>query len=246
MCSRLMLAAALYVLALAPAAVRADTPVYIDQVAPLYFQQDGNNHGLLYELVEEMAKRVGNQGPITPLPLMRLRSQISLHPDALGTLWRLPELEPQYRWWFKLFDAKFYLIASARSTVDISSIEAARQLRIGVILGSPAELAARRAGFRDIQVSTNQEGIARKLDLGRIDVWLGSPRVVQAVCARIGIPIANFRMGKQIAALDLYLASAPTFNPDEAERWRLALEKMKKDGAYDAILAKYPDSFGKK
>jgi polar amino acid transport system substrate-binding protein len=213
--------------------------VYVDGVAPLAYSEDGKQQGLLYELLSEMARRVHHSGPISPMPLKRQRVLLRNDQDAIGTLWRLPEWENDYTWWVKLFDSSFFMVAAPGSSVDISSIGAALDLRVGVILGSPAEVLARRLGFRNIQTSTSAESNARKLALGRIDVWIATPRVLRAAQASLGKSLQHPRMGELVGKVGLHLVSSPEFNPREGEKWKVAFESMQKDGSYAAIMKKY-------
>jgi len=215
--------------------------VYIDGVDPLAYSEDGRQQGLLHELLSELARRVHHSGPISPMPLKRQRVLLQNNPEAIGTLWRLPELEPDYIWWVKLFDASFFMVAAPGSGVDISSINTALDLRVGVILGSPAEMLARRIGFRNIQTSTSAESNARKLALGRIDIWIATPRVLRAAQARLGKSLENPRMGELVGKVGLHLVSAPQFDRREGEKWKTAFESMQKDGSYVSIMKKYDD-----
>ena len=232
-------AVACFLLLLLANPARSESVIYIDGVAPLAYTVDGKQQGLLYELLSEMAHRVHHAGPITPMPLKRQRVLLQMRPDAIGTLWRFPELESDYLWWIKLFDSSFFLIAAPGSKVDISSVTAARDLRVGVILGSPAEIFARRSGFRNIQTAANAESNARKLALGRIDVWIATPRVLRAAQATIGPALANPRIGEQIGKAELYLASSREFDPREGEKWKAAFESMQKDGSYAQIMKRF-------
>ncbi|NGZ87064.1 substrate-binding periplasmic protein [Duganella aceris] len=230
-------------LLLASAAVAHGEPVvYVDGVDPMAYSENGKQQGLLFELLSEMAQRVHHAGPIAPMPLKRQRVLLRSRHDAIGTLWRFPEMEGQYIWWVKLFDSSFYMVAAGGSTVDISSVEAALDMRVGVILGSPAELFARRAGFRNIQTSVSAESNARKLALGRIDIWIATPRVLRAAQTRLGKVLAEPRVGGQIGKAGLYLVSSPEFDPREGEKWKAAFEAMQQDGSYARIVKKFDDA----
>jgi polar amino acid transport system substrate-binding protein len=232
-------ACVLFVLA---GAANSEPVVYVDGVDPMAYSENGKQQGLLFELMSEMAHRVNHTGPIAPMPLKRQRVLLQSRQDAIGTLWRFPEIEGQYIWWVKLFDSSFYMVAARGSTVDISSIGAALDLRVGVILGSPAEVLARRAGFRNIQTSVTAESNARKLALGRIDVWIATPRVLRAAQTRLGKALANPRVGEQIGKAGLYLVSSPEFDPREGEKWKSAFEAMQRDGSYARILKKFDEA----
>lgn len=213
--------------------------VYVDLVEPLAFRADGAQHGLLFDLMTEMGRRAHHVGPVTPLPLMRQRVLLKHRADAIGTLWRFDEIEHDYRWWCKLFDSNFVMVAAKASTVDISTVQAAKDLRIGVILGSPAELLAHQIGFLHIETAFNAESNARKLLLGRIDIWIAAPSVVRATQARLGRPLAAFRISETIGRHGLYVASSKNFAPDEAASWIAAFESMQRDGSYAQITKRY-------
>lgn len=229
-------------LAQALAAAPAPQPIYVDQVRPLCFHEGGQAKGLLLDLISEMARRNHADYAITPLPLLRIRATLRQDRAAIGTLWRLPELEQQYQWWFKLMDASFVMLARHDTSFDLSSVQAARNLKVGVLLGSPAEIVAQRVGFRHVESSASVEGIARKLLLGRIDIWIASPRVFRSVYQQLHQQVPPLRMSQEIARLDLYLASAPGWTAEQIAPWRDAFDAMKKDQSYAAILAKYPDA----
>lgn len=226
--------------ALVEKAAAATENFYIDRVPPLAYTEDGIQRGLLWDLSTEMARRVSYTGPITPMPLKRQRLLLSTQSNVIGTMWRYPENEGRYRWLVKLFDFSFFLVAAPDSKVDISSIDAARSLRIGVILGSPAEMLVRRLGFQNIQTSANAETNARKLALGRIDIWIATPAVLMAAQAAVGSALPAPRIGIAIGRLGLYLVSAADYDQQQGEKWSAAFTSMQKDGHYLQIMRKYP------
>ena len=213
--------------------------VYVDQIEPLAFTVDGDQQGLLYELLTELSRRVHHTGQVTPLPLKRQRHLLQSRTDTLGTLWRFPEIESDYHWWCKLLDSPFVMAAAPDSTVDISSVATAKHLRVGVILGSPAEILAHRLGFKNIQTAASADSNARKLALGRIDIWIASPRVIRAAQARLGGELKNLRVSEGIATYGVYLASSPRFDAREGEKWKSAFDSMQRDGTVALIRKKY-------
>jgi ABC-type amino acid transport substrate-binding protein len=226
-------------LLLAASAARSEPRVYIDRVAPLAYSVNGVQQGLLHDLMSEMARRAQYAGAITPMPLLRQRFLISSHDDAIGTIWRMAENEDKYRWWCKLFEFSFVMVAAPGSSADISSIEAAKDLRVGVILGSPAEDMARRSGFRNIQTANNAVANLGKLELGRIDIWIAAPLVLKATEAEAGRSLAALRIGKPVGKIGLYLASSHNFDARQGEKWKAAFGSMQKDGSYAQIMKKY-------
>ncbi|TFW31373.1 substrate-binding periplasmic protein [Duganella callida] len=210
--------------------------VYIDDVAPLYYRVNGIPQGLLYDMMTEMGRRAQYGGQIVPLPLKRLHHLLSTDNDAIGTMWRTAESEDRHRWLCKLYDTSFFLVAARDSHADISSLEAARHLRIGVILGSPAETVAHSSGLQNIQSATNAESNLRKLALGRIDAWIATSLVLKATQQKLGEAAGTLRTGKELGRIGLYLVSAPGAAPQLTAKWQSACASMQKDGSAAAII----------
>src|SRR5471030_671277 len=203
--------------ALAPACAADLPPVYINNLAPFAYEDHGVMKGVIYDLVNEIARRAG----------------------ALAVVWRQPENADSYTWIVKLLDERMMLVASRDSHVDISSIAAARHLRAGVVLGSPADVIAHRLGFEHIEAVSTAESNALKLAAGHIDVWLAVPGVVDYGQRRIGADPSAVRYGAQIEPVSMYLACAQRCDKTEAARLRAIVDAMIKDGSYARILHQY-------
>src|SRR5471032_47165 len=156
---------------LAPACAADLPPVYINNLAPFSYEEQGVMKGVIYDLISEIASRAGTGNAVNPMPFKRITARLSEHPEALAAVWRQPENEANYTWIAKLLDERMMLVASRDSHVDIASIDAARHLRAGVVLGSPADVIAHRLGFEHIEAVASAESNARKLAAGHIAVW---------------------------------------------------------------------------
>jgi len=67
-------------------------------------------------------------------------------PQAIGVFARMADREFSFTWLCPLLTEDVLLIADARSLADISSVEAAKGLRVGVLRASPSESSARALG----------------------------------------------------------------------------------------------------
>jgi len=225
--------------ALAPACAADLPPVYINNLAPFAYEDHGVMKGVIYDLVNEIARRAGAGASVNPLPFKRITAHLSDHPDALAVVWRQPENDSRYTWIVKLLDERMMLVARRDSQVDISSVAAARHLRAGVVLGSPADVIAHRLGFEHIEAVSTAESNALKLAAGHIDVWLAVPGVVDYGQRRIGADPSAVRYGAQIEPVSMYLACAQHCDKVEAARLRAIVDAMARDGSYAAILRRY-------
>jgi polar amino acid transport system substrate-binding protein len=236
----LALAASMVPAAAAAAAAEAAPQLYMNNLAPFVVDHSSRQpSGLVYELLDQMIQRTASGYQITPLPFKRMAAQMSGLPNTLGVMWRLPENNTSYQWIVKLLDYELVLAVRSGSQFDISSPQAARRLRIGVVLGSPAEAIARRNGFQHIEVAATVESNARKLALGRIDAWIAVPQVIEAGQRAIGGSLADLRLSQQIDHISMYLSCSLQCDSVDFERWRAAVTSMKKDGSYSRIVARY-------
>jgi len=214
-------------------------PVYINNLAPFAYDDHGVMKGVIYDLISEIARRAGTGNTVNPMPFKRITARLSEHPEALAAVWRQPENEANYTWIAKLLDERMMLVASRDSHVDIASIDAARHLRAGVVLGSPADVIAHRLGFEHIEAVASAESNARKLAAGHIDVWLVVPGVADYGQRRIGSDSSAIRYGAQVEPVSMYLACAQRCDKTEAARLRAIVDAMTKDGSYARILRQY-------
>lgn len=231
--TRLIACAAL----LASAGAGAETAVYVGNIAPFSFPPEHGERGVLYDLMHEIALRAGHSGEVQVVPLRRELEILRLNPNALGVLARVPDREARYRWIVPLLREHALVITSAGSHADISTLDAARRLRVGVLLGGPSESAARRFGFTHIEATTSVANNARKLAVGRLDalVVLGGVAAVKDVAGKS----LRWREGVVLESTDIYLAGNPAFDAARAQAWQAAFKTMRQDGSYQRIVGHY-------
>jgi len=226
-------------MAIGPAAALDQVQLYINNAPPFSYLDEGRDAGLVYELLEQMAVRAGVRSSISSVPFKRIEVELKLRPNSLAAVWRQPEVELSYIWIVKLLEEPAMLVARSDTFGDISSIDAAKKLRVGVVLGSPAELIARRLGFQHIEIATTAISNARKLQQGRIDAWIAVPSVITAAQQKIGSNLHALRFGRPIENISMYLSCAAPCNNIAINRWKRAIVSMKKDGSFAQIVQKY-------
>lgn len=134
------------------------------------------------------------------------------------------------------FDGRSAIDADARSRVNISSIEAARGLRVGGLRASLSESAARQLGFTHIEAVEHAEDNARKLAIGRLDAVLSLRFVAAHGQLRDGLSQDLLRYGAKVQKVEFFLAGAAHLDPVEAERWRAACARLRQAGRHALLL----------
>ncbi|WP_296001705.1 ABC transporter substrate-binding protein [Rugamonas sp.] len=221
------------------AAAHAETMLYVGNVAPYAYPDGAPRRGLMYELIHETALRAGHSGTVHVVPLRRQIAMLRTQRDSLGSITRLAEREMNYSWPVKLMQEPITLVTRRDARIDISSVDAAKGLRIGVMLGGPAEALARRIGFADIQTTTNTANNVAKLMAGRIDAIVVLGGLFATDQAMSGVNVDTLRDGAVLGRVDVYLAGAPGMAPAEAQKWTAAFQALRRDGGYRRIMLRY-------
>jgi len=220
-------------------AARAETTLYVGNVAPYAYLEGAPQRGLVYELIHETALRAGHSGVVHVVPLRRQIEMLLHEADSLGSVTRLPEREALFSWPVKLMQEPIALVTLTGSAIDISSVPAAKRLRVGVMLGGPAEAVARRIGFAQIQTTTNNQNNVSKLIAGRIDAIVVLGGLFATVEAMPDASAPHLREGAVLDRVDVYLAGAPGMASAEMQKWSDAFQALRRDGGYARIMQRY-------
>lgn len=221
--------------------------VYSTNIAPFFYTHDDAAHGdaprpgmgAINELLTLAAREAGRPLDIRALPFKRLQALLDTRPQTLAVMWRLPEFEHSRVWVSKLLTEQLVVLLRNDSVLETSDPAALRQLRIGVVLGGPAEMAVRRLGFTHIETAATAESNVRKLAVGRIDAWVGFRSVANATLHQMGSSMDAVRVGPVLQNMDLYLTCGLHCDEQEVSRWRTAFALLRKAGRQQSLLGRY-------
>lgn len=207
----------------------------------IYCAVDGAGaKGLACDVMEEVARRAGHSGTVEVLPVARAQEVLRVPGNFFITpMVKDPALEKVNHFFAKLVDDEFVFVGLQGSKLDISSVDAARHLNIGVLRASSAIPIAKARGISQFEEVAQQELNARKLASGRIDAWLSSWNGARAAARLAGIDPATLRKGAVLGTVSFYLAASIGIDKAELGKWQAAFEAMQKDGTLARILKKY-------
>jgi polar amino acid transport system substrate-binding protein len=218
--------------------VTAELPPFCYHRPPPTVSEIGEPRGLVYEVVREMAKRIGHSGNIEFMGWTRAQELALIDPDVgILALTRSPEREPFYNWMVNIVTDDLVLVGG--SGVDVSSLEAVHDRPTGVLRTSGAEALLRERHFARIEPTSEEWVNALKLRDRQIDAWLAPRLMVLYGWREIGGDAATLNIGQIVRRSEIYFAASRDIPEAEAERWRDAFEKVKADGTYNRILAAY-------
>jgi polar amino acid transport system substrate-binding protein len=238
-------------LMLMAASVRAALPddykvvLLTENFPPFNMAEDGKNYaadrnvtGINADIVREMFKRAGIAYSLTlRFPWERIYNQVLERPDqGLFSTTYTPEREPLFKWVGPLASTGWVLLAPPGSPLRLSSLEQARQYRIGAYKNDAVSQHLESKGFEPINSLRDQENIGKLLK-GQIDLWATTDPVGPYLAKQDGVSglatVLRFNDAQLFLALNKQ-------TPDEVvSRLQKALNEMKEDGAIDAIMRRY-------
>lgn len=247
MLKRLVLAFAGVTLLLAGTARAADTSlVLLTENFPPYnmakngknFALDENINGIAVDIVREIFKRADISYSLTlRFPWERIY-KLALENPGYGVfvMARLPEREKLFKWVGPIGPDDWIMLAKADSKIALDSLEQARQYRIGAYKGDAIAETLAKQGLKPIVVLRDQDN-ARKLLNGQIDLWATGDPAGRYLARQEGVN--DLKTVLRFNSAELYLALNKNVPDDVVARLQAALDELRKEGAVDAILARY-------
>ncbi|MBD9465136.1 MULTISPECIES: ABC transporter substrate-binding protein [unclassified Pseudomonas] len=247
MLKRLVLAFAGATLLLAGTVRAADTSlVLLTENFPPYnmakngknFAQDENIHGIAVDIVREIFKRADISYSLTlRFPWERIY-KLALESPGYGVfvMARLPEREKLFKWVGPIGPDDWIMLAKADSKIALDSLEQARQYKIGAYKGDAIAETLAKQGLKPIVVLRDQDN-ARKLVNGQIDLWATGDPAGRYLARQEGV--TDLKTVLRFNSAELYLALNKDVPDDVVARLQAALDELRKEGAVDAIMARY-------
>ncbi|MBJ2347721.1 MULTISPECIES: substrate-binding periplasmic protein [Pseudomonas] len=202
------------------------------------FAQDENIHGIAVDIVREIFKRADITYSLTlRFPWERIY-KLALEKPGYGVfvMARLPEREKLFKWVGPIGPDDWVMLAKADSKIALGSLEQARQYRIGAYKGDAIAETLAKQGLKPIVVLRDQDN-ARKLVNGQIDLWATGDPAGRYLARQEGV--SDLRTVLRFNSAELYLALNKDVPDGVVARLQKALDELRKEGAVDAIMARY-------
>ncbi|MGN5583532.1 ABC transporter substrate-binding protein [Stutzerimonas sp. Brlt_13] len=181
-------------------------------------------------------KRAGIPYTLTlRFPWSRLQQLAEKTPGfAVFSLSRTPEREPKYKWVGPLSEIQIVLLKRPDSPIQISSLEEARQYRIGSKDGS---VGSQYLISRGIEVQSSLIDTPAKLKAGQFDLWATTNPSGEYEAKQAGVgPLA---VALTLSRVDLYLAMNKETPDEVVEKLQRTLDQMKQEGLLQQAARRY-------
>ena len=249
-CAKVVRAFTLAVLSCAVLSAHADSPLRVvtEEAPPYNMTVDGKITGLSTDVVRAVLDEVGMQAPIQSMPWARAYD-IALNAEnvLIYSITRTPQREKLFKWVGAVASTGWYMYARADRNIQLQDLDDARKYQIATVSEDAGEQYLLAKGFsigKNLQSSGKYDVGYKKLKLGRVDLLildeLGAYHMVRqagddphkTLVRALSLPDLS-RDGEIGMAFSLK-------TPDVlVERFRRALEKIKKNGTYERLQKKW-------
>jgi polar amino acid transport system substrate-binding protein len=200
------------------------------------FAKEGAISGIDAEVVAALFKRAGVPYAMTlRFPWSRLQQLAEKTPGfAVFSLSRTPEREPKYKWVGPLSEIQIVLLKTPESQIQVSSLDAAKQYRIGSKDGS---VGSQYLINRGVEVQSSLIDTPAKLKAGQFDLWATTNPSGEYEAKQAGVgPLA---VALTLSRVDLYLALNKETPDAVVEKLQRTLDQMKQEGLLQQAAQRY-------
>lgn len=210
------------------------------EFAPYYtiLEEGKPPYGFSYELLQELARRVGSSTEVEILPVPRAVDAMMKTPNRLGTATQTEARMPQFTWIAEV--ATDRLVVAAPRGKRVARLEdLPRDARLGVLLGSTMQQRAYDSGFTQVSPVRAESLNLAKLLGGRLDAWLSYASLIKWECARAACPADSLEYSEPFGLFRFYLVTSVETREEVYAPYRDAFRAMRADGTYDRLIRKY-------
>ncbi|OZY43205.1 amino acid ABC transporter substrate-binding protein [Pseudomonas fragi] len=202
------------------------------------FAQNDNIEGIAVDILRETFKRADISYSMTlRFPWERIY-HLALENPGYGVFVtaRVPEREKLFKWVGPIGPDDWVLLARGDSPIALTSLEQARQYRVGAYKGDAIALSLEKQGLAPVIVLRDQDN-ARKLQAGQIDLWATGAPAGQFLARQVGI--SGFKTVLRFHQAELYLALNKDVPDELVSKLQKALDELRAEGVLQKISAKY-------
>lgn len=206
-----------------------------------YMEKNGGITGQSTEIVEEILSRLNKKAAIELLSWSKGYNAALTEPNAvLYSMGINEERRPLFKWAGPIGSFDYVLYAKSGSGIEINSLDAAKKAgKIGVVKDDARQQFLSDSDFQNLAILADDETCIKELMKGEIDLWFGSSQNAEYLAEKAGYSSGDIIPVYPVRSNELYIAFNPEIPEDTVEKWQNAINSMKADGTYDAILDKY-------
>ncbi len=206
--------------------------ILTENLPPLNYVENGVLVGPSVEIVKEIQKKVGSLEPIQVYPWSRAYKMALENKNViLFGMTYSKERHDKFKWVGPLATKRDILVAKKGSGITINTIEDAKKVKqIGTLRDDTRGRLLESYGFTNLDPVSDEQLNAKKLALGRIDLWAYKIPGMRTVCELAGVDHTEFHEVYHLREIDLMIAFSKKTSDLIVKRWKDAFDALSSDG----------------
>jgi polar amino acid transport system substrate-binding protein len=238
---KLFLMVASMVLLAGQSVLSAELTILTENLPPLNYVENGVLVGPSVEIVKEIQRRVRSQEQIQVYPWARAY-KMALEDEnvILFGMTHTKVRQDKFKWVGPLATKRDILVAKKGSGIKIKDLEDAKKVkRIGTLRDDTRGRLLKRHGFTNLEPVSDEQLNAKKLALGRIDLWAYKIPGLRTVCDLAGVDYTEFEEVCHLRESNLMIAFSKKTSDSIVQKWRDAFNEILADGTIMQIRKKW-------
>lgn len=217
--------------------------ILTEEWPPFNYTENGELTGFATQIIKLVMKELRLSYKIEVLPGSRGLKVLDKGPRVMFySFIKTPERKSSYKWIGPLAEQSIYFFKKKGSQLQIKNLEDAK--RVGRVCSRDMGLvftALKTAGFTNLDVGVNPEGIYLKTVHGRCDLAIGETALGVAYWLKKSnlSPDSLEQTPVKISSSPLYIVASKDIPDEEILRWQGALNKIISSREYTRLLDAY-------
>jgi polar amino acid transport system substrate-binding protein len=206
--------------------------ILTENLPPLNYVDNGVLVGPSVEIVREIQKKIGSEEPIQVYPWSRAYKMAEEEKNVvLFGMTYTKVRQNKFKWVGPLAIKRDILVAKRNSGITIDSLEDAKTVkRIGILLDDTRGRLLASHGFKNLEPVSDEQLNAKKLALGRLDLWAYKIPGLRTVCDLAGIDHTQFKEVYHLREIELMIAFSKKTSDAIVKKWQKAFDELTADG----------------
>ena len=206
--------------------------ILTENLPPLNYVDNGVLVGPSVETVKAIQKKVGSLEPIQVYPWSRAYKMALEEKNVIlfGMTYSKVRHD-KFKWVGPLATKRDILVAKKASGITIRTAEDAKKVKqIGTLRDDTRGRLLESYGFTNLEPVSDEQLNAKKLALGRIDLWAYKIPGLRTVCDLAGVDYTQFEEVYHLREIDLMIAFSKKTSDAIVKKWQDAFDELVTDG----------------
>ena len=222
-------------------ALAGNLTILTENLPPLNYLKGDVLVGPSVEIVREIQRRVGSHEQIEVYPWARAyKTALEEENVVLFSMTYTEDRHDKFKWIGPVAKKRDILVAKKGSGIRIKSLKDAKNVkRIGTVRDDTKEILLKSLGFTNLEPVSDELQNAKKLALGRIDLWVYKKPGLRTVCELARVDYDEVEEVFHLREIELMIAFSKKTPDGMVQKWRNAFNEMLTDGTIMKIQKKW-------